>query len=87
MKQLILTFFAVILCYSLLFDSKPKVQHAVDEVNYIYEETSVPNDYFIFPDTLNFYAFHVNDISTDIFVNGNYFQQNKKLQTSLFSKK
>lgn len=33
MKQLILTFFAVILCYSLFFDRKERATH-VDEINY-----------------------------------------------------
>jgi len=37
MKQLILTFFAAILCYSLFFDKEEKPA-AVDEINYIHED-------------------------------------------------
>jgi hypothetical protein len=33
MKQLILTFFAVVLCYSLFFDRKERLPH-IDEINY-----------------------------------------------------
>lgn len=57
MKQLILTFFAVILCYSLFFDKKEK-KPTVDEINYIYEDASVPALNFIAPDTLNYYTLY-----------------------------
>ena len=39
MKQLLLTFFAIILCYSLFFDSETAPSSA-DELNYIYEKAS-----------------------------------------------
>jgi hypothetical protein len=39
MKQLLLTFFAFILCYSLFFDSETASSSA-DELNYIYEKAS-----------------------------------------------
>ena len=58
MKQLILTFFAAVLCYSLFFDNgtdKP----AIDEMNYIHEKaTTVPNYNSVIPDTLNYYAMY-----------------------------
>ena len=58
MKQLILTFFAAILCYSLFFD-KEKKTHTIDEINYIYEDaTSVPNLNVTVPDTLNYFALY-----------------------------
>ena len=56
MKQLILTFFAIILCYSLFFNDDTKYP-AVDEINYIYEDSSVPGFYFV-PDTLNSFALY-----------------------------
>ncbi len=60
MKQLILTFFAVILCYSLFFDNNGKEKPAVDEINYIYEDAFIPNLYFRAPDTLNYFALYDN---------------------------
>ena len=57
MKQLILTFFAVILCYSLFFDTEPKAT-AVDEINYIYEGASIPSVNIIVPDTFNYLALY-----------------------------
>ena len=57
MKQLILTFFAVILCYSLFFDTEPKAT-AVDEINYIYEGAFIPNVNVIVPDTFNYFALY-----------------------------
>jgi hypothetical protein len=53
MKQLILTFFAVILLYSLFIDNEPE-KPAVDEINYIYEDAaSFPENKTIASDTLN----------------------------------
>ncbi len=57
MKQLIFTFFAVILCYSLFFDEKD-TKPTVDEINYIYEDASVPALNFIAPDTLNYFCLY-----------------------------
>ena len=55
MKQLILTFFAIILCYSLFFD-KEKKTNAIDEINYIHQDAaSVPNPKAA-SDTLNYFA-------------------------------
>ena len=59
MKQLILTFFAVILCYSLFFNNEP-VKPNVDEINYIYEGASIPNVNIIVPDTSNYFAQYTN---------------------------
>lgn len=56
MKQLILTFFAVILCYSLFFDQEAK-KPAVDEINYI-EDTLMPDLNLIAPDTLTHYTLY-----------------------------
>ena len=57
MKQLILTFFAVILCYSLFFD-KEKKTHVIDEINYIQQDAaSVPNPKAV-SDTLNYLALY-----------------------------
>ena len=57
MKQLILTFFAVILCYSLFFDKEPKM-HTIDEINYIHQDAaSVPNPKAT-TDTLNYLALY-----------------------------
>jgi len=53
MKQLILTFFAVILCYSLFFD-KESGRLIVDENNYIQESPQISGLPFIAPDTMNF---------------------------------
>ena len=58
MKQLILTFFAVVLCYSLLFNDR-NVSPAVDEVNYVYKEVSIPNYYIGLLDTFSY-----NSLST-----------------------
>ena len=60
MKHLILTFFAVILCYSLFFDNKSKAS-AVDEINYIYEDVSIPNVNILVPDTFNYFSLYNTD--------------------------
>ena len=61
MKQLILTFFAVILFYSLFFNDK-KEKPAVDKLNYIYEGVSISDtNYMTFPDTLNYQAFNTDN--------------------------
>jgi hypothetical protein len=49
MKQLLFTFFAIVLCYSLFFDNESRLS-VIDEQNYIYEDAS-PD---IYKDTLNF---------------------------------
>ena len=53
MKQLILTFFAVILCYSLFFDKKAE-NPAIDEINYIHEGVQIPDFHPTVPDTMHF---------------------------------
>lgn len=62
MKQLLLSFFAVILCYSLFFDRKERHMH-VDEINYtIQSEThdsflhQVPDSIFYAKSVLNSYT-------------------------------
>jgi hypothetical protein len=57
MKQLLLTFFAVILCYSLFF-GKEDANPAVDEINYIYEKVSTPNYHSYFQDSMNYLTFY-----------------------------
>jgi hypothetical protein len=57
MKQLILTFFAAILCYSLFFDKEPKT-HAIDEIDYIRQDAAlVPNPKAV-PDTMTHFALY-----------------------------
>ncbi|MDR1116348.1 MAG: hypothetical protein LBL33_09465 [Tannerella sp.] len=60
MKQLLFTFFAVVLCYSLFFDNEDKPA-TVDGLNYIYEETSP--DVYPVKDTLNPYVYNVVKIN------------------------
>jgi len=52
MKQLILTFFAVILCFSLFFDKKSE-KPIVDEINYIHEAPNISGLPYATPDTMN----------------------------------
>ena len=57
MKQLILTFFAAILCYSLFFDKETKTD-TIDEIDYIRQDAaSVPNPKAV-PDTMNYFALY-----------------------------
>ena len=53
MKQLILTFFLVILCYSLFFDNE-KVDSAKDEINYIQEDIFIPYLPYKASETVNY---------------------------------
>jgi len=73
MKQLILTFFAVILCYSLFIDTEPKAT-AVDEIDYIYEGASSPNVNIMVPDTFNYFAFYSEGQYIN-FPSSNYYKQ------------
>lgn len=61
MKQLLLSFFAVILCYSLFFDRKERHMH-VDEVNYTIQSEAhdsflrqVPDSIFYAKNLIDFY--------------------------------
>lgn len=54
MKQLLFTFFAIVLCYSLFFDNEPSLS-VVDELNYIYEDASP--DVYMAKDTLGSYIY------------------------------
>ena len=57
MKQLILTFFACILCYSLFFD-KDKKTYVIDDINNLHQDAaSIPNPEAV-PDTLNYLAMY-----------------------------
>ena len=80
MKQLILTFFAVILCYSLFFNNEP-VKPTVNEINYIYEDASIPNVNIIVPDTFNYFAQYSN-IQYINFPSDIYFQPAINLQVN-----
>lgn len=62
MKQLILTFFAVILCYSLFFDTKKTKEPEVDKINYIHEDALMPELDLITPDTLTHYTLYNADM-------------------------
>ena len=69
MKQLILTFFAVIFCYSLFFDKEPKA-HAIDKINYINEDAaSVPIHELAISDTVNYLAmYNVKTIGWNFYI-------------------
>jgi len=56
MKQLILTFFLVILCYSLFFDKKTG-NRTKDEIYYIQEEAIIPYNPYLASDTVNYIPF------------------------------
>jgi hypothetical protein len=60
MKQLLLTFFGVILCYSLFFDKEAE-KPAVDGINYIQRDFRSPNLHYISPDTMTYLAFYNNN--------------------------
>ena len=62
MKQLILTFFLVILCYSLFFDKKPDPIN-IEEVFFIQKEADNQHSPYIYSDTANFIT--SNTISSD----------------------
>ena len=57
MKQLLFTFFAFLLCYSLFFDKEPR-SSVVDELNYINED-AFPAVYMA-EDTLGSYTYMYN---------------------------
>jgi hypothetical protein len=56
MKQLIFTFFAIVLCYSLFFDKEPSVP-VVEKMNYIHDDASP--DIYVSIDTLNTYTYSI----------------------------
>ena len=72
MKQLILTFFAVILCYSLFFDKKPKT-HAVDEIDYIHQDAALVPNLKIVNDTVNYFALYFD--SECVYFPSNYYSK------------
>ena len=53
MKQLIMTFFVVILCYSLFFDKKAE-NPAIDEINSIQDDAQISDFPHIAPYTMHF---------------------------------
>jgi hypothetical protein len=53
MKPLLLSFFAVILCYSLFFD-EDEVRNHVDDTNYTIQSEAYRS--FLMPDSASFYA-------------------------------
>ena len=57
MKHLILTFFTVILCYSLFFDKK-EATDIVHDAKYIHEDIFIPTRHYIFPDTVQYLALY-----------------------------
>ena len=57
MKQLILTFFAVILCYSLFFDKKTEKQ-AADETNSIHEGVQISDFPPVIPEAMHYITFY-----------------------------
>ena len=57
MKQLILTFFAVILCYSLFFDKKAE-KPTIDEIKSIHDGTQISDFPYITPKTMHYITFY-----------------------------
>ena len=58
MKQLILTFFLVILGYSLFFDKKAEQLPVVDEINYVKKEAFYPHIHVEAADTIPYFAMY-----------------------------
>lgn len=67
MKPLVLSFFAVILCYSLFFNGK-HIQKHVDEVNYTIQ---MEYETYEVPDSVPFYA-HTPEIPGNRFIPANF---------------
>ena len=65
MKQLILTFFLVILCYSLFFDKKT-ANRAKDEINFIQEDAIIPNLPYLALDTVNYFTLNNTIVWTEM---------------------
>jgi hypothetical protein len=59
MKPLLLSFFAVILCYSLFFDKRKKQTH-VDEINYTIRPEAYDTSFVL--DTVPFYAINSHEL-------------------------
>ena len=73
MKQLIFTFFAVVLCYSLFFDKKQTpVEAPVDEIKYMIEDASPI--FYLHPDVSNTLMY--NDLNPNFFLTWNPAYQN-----------
>ena len=67
MEQLILTFFAIILCFSLFFDKKTE-KPLVDKINYIHDETpKISGIHYEAPDTMNFLTLYNNENTSSLF--------------------
>jgi len=60
MKQLLLTFFFVIMCYSLFFNNKA-ADRTNDEINYIQKDIFAPLLLEIASDSLNYVTFNSNN--------------------------
>jgi len=71
MKQLILTFFLVILCYSLFFDKKTE-NYTKEEINFIQEDAIVPNIPYTASDTVNLITLNNNPMIWNVALSGNY---------------
>jgi len=66
MKQLLLTFFAIILCYSLFIDKKAD-KPIVDHINYIHEDPQISGIHYESPDTMNLLTiYNSEDLSWSI---------------------
>jgi len=69
MKQLILTFFLAILCYSLFFDKKT-VNPVKGEMNYVQKEAFIPFSPALVSDTANIFIHSIP--ATQYFRHGGY---------------
>jgi hypothetical protein len=77
MKQLLFTFFAIVLCYSLFFDDENRLS-AVDERNYIYEKTSP--EMYLAKDTLGPYVYSIVNYETNLW-NPYFYFPDKEITT------
>ena len=68
MKQLILTFFLVILCYSLFFDKKTESQ-TKDEINFIQEDAIIHYLPYLALDTVDYFTLNNNTMVWNVDVN------------------
>ena len=70
MKQLILTFFLVILCYSLFFDKKTE-NPTKDEINFTQEDAIIPYLPYMASDTVNLITLNNNPMVWNVALSGN----------------
>jgi len=57
MKHLLLTFFAVVLCYSLFFNER-REKPIVDEINYIQNDLKISDYHLTVPDSMYYFSLY-----------------------------